>query len=323
MEQEVTFAARPKDLAALSMGNTKAMIFDIQKFSVHDGPGLRTLIFMKGCPLACIWCCNPESHSRAPELVFYGEKCIRSNRCLEVCPTHAISVKEDRLVLDKSLCNLCGKCVEACYAEAWKMFGRMVDVDYIMKEIEKDAPFYRNSGGGVTFGGGEPLLYPDFISAVANRCQSEGIPVAIETCGYAPWKNLERVLDTVDLVMFDIKHMDPKIHKELCGRSNQLILKNLKALSQRDNVEVIVRFPIIPGLNDTKDNSNSTARFVASLNGNIKRVEILPYHKFGEKKYERLGKVYALEGLEIPSDEHMQDIKRTIEGYGLSIQIGG
>lgn len=227
------------------------------------------------------------------------------------------------MVFDKSLCNLCGKCVEACYAEAWKMFGRVVDVDYIIKEVEKDVAFYRNSGGGVTFGGGEPLLYPDFVSAVATRCQSEGIPVAIETCGYVPWKCLERVLDNVDLVMFDIKHMDLKIHKELCGRSNQLILKNLKVLSQRNNVEVIVRFPIIPGLNDTKDNINSTARFVASLNDNIKRVEILSYHKFGEKKYKRLEKEYPLAGLEIPSDEQMQDVKRTMEGYGLSIQIGG
>lgn len=305
------------------MRNMKAIIFDIQKFSVHDGPGLRTLIFMKGCPLACIWCCNPESQSRALELVFYVERCIRSNRCLEVCPARAISVKENRLVLDKILCNLCGKCVEVCYAEAWKMFGRVVDVDYVMKEIEKDVAFYRNSGGGVTFGGGEPLLYPDFVSAVAKRCQSAGIPVAIETCGYVPWKNLERVLDNMDLVMFDIKHLDPKMHKELCGCSNQLILKNLKALSRINNTEVIVRFPIITGLNDTEDNVNSTARFVASLNGNIKRVELLPYHKFGEKKYERLGRKYTLKGLEIPSDEHMHAIESIMENYGLNVQIGG
>jgi pyruvate formate lyase activating enzyme len=305
------------------MRDTKALVFDIQKFSVHDGPGIRTLIFMKGCLLTCVWCSNPESQSRAPELAFYGERCVRANRCIEVCPTQAISVKENGLVLDKSLCNLCGKCVEACYAGAWKMFGMVVDVDHVMREIEKDAIFYRNSGGGVTFGGGEPLLYTDFISAVAKRCQSEGIPVAIETCGYVSWRNLESVLDNVGLVMFDIKHMDPKMHKELCGRSNQLILKNLKHLSQRDDIEVVVRVPIIPGLNDTEDNINNTARFVASLRGNIKRVELLPYHKFGENKYERLGREYALKGLKIPSDERMRDIKRTMEGYGLNIQISG
>lgn len=307
----------------LFMRNIKATIFDIQKFSVHDGPGIRTLIFMKGCPLTCLWCSNPESQSGVPELTYLEEKCLHCNKCLKVCPSNAISVKGNRLVLDKSLCNLCGECVEVCYAGARKVFGMVVDVDYIMKEIEKDTLFYRNSGGGVTFGGGEPLLYPDFISAVANRCLSEGIPVAIETCGFTPWRNFEKILDNIDLVMFDVKHMDPKRHKELCGRSNQLILDNLKRLSQRDDVEVVVRVPIIPGLNDTENNVNNTARFVASLNGNIKGVEILPYHKFGEKKYERLGRKYTLKGLKIPSDEHMQDIKGTMEGYGLNIQIGG
>jgi len=312
-----------KGLVALFMKNTKATVFDIQKFSVHDGPGIRTLIFMKGCPLTCIWCSNPESQLSAPQLVFYGEKCIRANRCLEICSNNAISVKGNRLVLDKSLCNLCGKCVEACYAGAWKMFGMVVDVNYIMEEIKKDILFYKNSGGGVTFGGGEPLLYPGFISAVASRCQSEGIPVAIETCGFASWRNFEKILDNIDLVMFDIKHMDPKIHKELCGRSNQLILENLKRLSPRDDIEVIVRVPIIPGLNDSEDNINNTIRFVASLRGNIKGMELLPYHKFGENKYERLGQKYALTGLKIPSDEHMQNIKRAMEGYRLNIQIGG
>jgi len=311
------------DVAVSSIVNMKATIFDIQKFNVHDGPGLRTLVFMKGCPLTCAWCSNPESQSIAPELLFYEEKCIRSNRCLEVCPTHAISQNENRLVLDKSLCNLCGECVEACYAGAWKMSGRVVDEDYILKEIERDSSFYKSSGGGVTFSGGEPLLHADFIESVANRCQIEGIPVAVETCGYVPWKNLEKVLGNVDLIMFDIKHMDPKIHKKLCGCSNLPILKNLRALSQRNNVEVIVRFPIIPGLNDTEDNVNSTARFVASLNGNIKKVEILPYHNYGENKYKRLGRKYLLKGLELPTEEHMQAIKSTMEGYGLNVQVGG
>jgi len=302
---------------------TKATVFDIQKFSVHDGPGIRTLIFMKGCPLACIWCSNPESQPKELQLVFYGEKCIRADKCWQVCPTNAISVKDDHLVLDKRLCNLCGKCVEACYAGAWKMFGMVVDVDYVIGEIEKDALFYKNSGGGVTFGGGEPLLYPEFIDAVASRCRSAGIPVAIETCGFVPWRNFEVILDNVDLVMFDIKHMDPQKHKELCGRSNQSILKNLKRLSQRGDVEVIVRVPIIPGLNDAEDNIRKTIKFVASLKGNIKGIELLPYHKFGENKYQRLERKYSLAGLKIPGDEHMQNIKSMMDGYGLDIKIGG
>ena len=203
------------------------------------------------------------------------------------------------------------------------MFGMVADVDYVIGEVEKDALFYKNSGGGVTFGGGEPLLYPEFIDAVASRCRSAGISVAIETCGFVPWRNLEVILDNVDLVMFDIKHMDPQKHKELCGRSNQSILKNLKRLSQRGDVDVIVRVPIIPGLNDSEDNIRKTIKFVASLKGNIRGIELLPYHKFGENKYQRLERKYSLTGLEIPGDEHMQNIKSMMDGYGLDIKIGG
>ena len=203
------------------------------------------------------------------------------------------------------------------------MFGMVADVDYVIGEIEKDALFYKNSGGGVTFGGGEPMLYPEFIDAVASRCRSAGIPVAIETCGLVPWRNLEVILDNVDLVMFDIKHMDPRKHKELCGRSNQSILKNLERLSRRGDVEVIVRVPIIPGLNDSEDNIGKTIKFVASLKGNIRGIELLPYHKFGENKYQRLERKYSLAGLKIPSDEHMQNIKSMMDGYGLDIKIGG
>ena len=305
------------------MEDIKAIIFDIQKFSVHDGPGIRTLIFMKGCPMSCIWCCNPESQSGSFELAFYGEKCIRSDRCLEVCPTQAISLKGNGLDLDKNLCNLCGLCVNACYAEAWKIFGREIDVVSVMKEIEKDILYYKNSGGGVTFSGGEPTLWPNFIRAVSSECRREGIHVAIETCGLIPWDNLEQILETIDLVMFDIKHMDPNKHEKLCGCSNELILGNLKRLSRRNDINVVVRIPIIPGLNDAKDNIEDTARFVISLSGNIRGVELLPYHKYAERKYERIGRRCLLKGLKPPSEEHMQYIKQTIEEYGVSVQIGG
>jgi pyruvate formate lyase activating enzyme len=307
----------------MGRGNLKAIIFDIQRFSIHDGPGIRTLIFMSGCSLTCLWCSNPESQSRAPKLVLTAEKCVRSDRCQQVCPTRAISVHGSRLVLDRSLCNLCGECVKTCYAGAWSILGREVDVNYIVKEIEKDALFYKNSGGGVTFGGGEPTLWPDFISAVSKECHRKGISVAIETCGHVPWKNFEEILDNVDLVMYDVKHMDPKMHEKLCGHPNELILDNLKRISKRGNMEVIIRVPIIPGLNDSEDNISSTARFVVSLNSNIKRVELLPYHKLGVKKHERLGRKYACEDVEVPSGEHMQSIKRIMENCGLNVQIGG
>lgn len=305
------------------MENLKATIFNIQRFSIHDGPGIRTLIFMKGCPLRCIWCSNPESQSAAPELVFYSEKCIKLNRCMQVCPTHAISAQGNRLALDQSLCNLCGECVKACYTGAWNIFGREVDVNYIIQEVEKDALFYKNSGGGVTFGGGEPLLWPSFISAVSQQCHAHSIHVAIETCGHAPWKSFEEILNNIDLVIYDIKHIDPKIHEKLCGHPNGLILDNLKRISKRGNMEIAIRIPIIPGLNDSEDNIIGTARFVASLNSNIRRVEILPYHKLGVKKYERLVREYACEDVEVPSNDHMQGIKRILENYELNVQIGG
>jgi len=305
------------------MENLKAPIFNIQRFSIHDGPGIRTLIFMKGCPLSCIWCSNPESQSAAPELVFYAEKCVQLNRCIRVCPTHAISVEGSRLVLDRSLCNLCGECVKACYTGAWSIFGKEVDVNYIMQEVEKDALFYKNSGGGVTFGGGEPLLWPSFISAVSKQCREKNIHVAIETCGHALLKSFEEILNTVDLVIYDIKHIDPKIHEKLCGLPNGLILDNLKRISKRGNTEITIRIPIIPGLNDSEDNIIGTARFVASLNSNIRKVEILPYHKLGVKKYERLVRGYACEDVEVPSNDHMQSIKRILENFELDVQIGG
>jgi len=304
------------------MADSKTTVFDIQKFSVHDGPGIRTLIFLKGCPLRCLWCSNPEGQSSLPELVFYPERCKRLNRCLEVCPTHAISVKENSLLLNKDLCNLCGKCVDACYAGAWKIFGQVVDVDYVIKEIEKDVLFYRNSGGGVTFGGGEPLLWPDFINEVSQECKRKGIPVAVETCGHVPWRNFEKVLDVLDLIMYDIKHMDSVVHKKLCGAPNDLILQNIKFLSKQ-KVDLIIRVPIITNINDSKHNIHETARFVASLNGSVKRVEILPYHKFGVKKYERLGRKYELTDVEIPEQEYMEEIKREMEVNGLSVKIGG
>jgi pyruvate formate lyase activating enzyme len=201
--------------------------------------------------------------------------------------------------------------------------GREVDVDHIVQEVAKDALFYKNSGGGVTFGGGEPLLWPSFISAVSKQCREQSIHVAIETCGQAPQKSFTDVLNNVDLVIYDIKHIDPEIHKQFCGYSNELILDNLKKISKRDNLEITIRIPLIPGLNDSEENIIGTARFVVSLNSNIRRVELLPYHKLGVRKYERLAREYACENVEVPVNDHMQSIKRILDNYELDVQIGG
>jgi len=241
---------------------------------------------------------------------------------VQVCPAHAISLEGESLFVNKSLCDLCGECVSACYAEAWKIFGKTVDVDYLIKEIEKDALFYRNSGGGITFGGGEPLLWPDFVNEVSRECRSRNIHVAVETAGHVPWRNCAKIVDVVDLIMYDIKHMDSAVHEKICGVPNELILENIKSLSKQE-VDIIIRVPIIPGINDSRDNIHETARFVASLNSSIKVMEILPYHRFGIGKYAILGRKYELEDLQVPGQVYMEEIKGEIEAYGLSVKIGG
>jgi pyruvate formate lyase activating enzyme len=298
----------------------KALIFDIQKFSLDDGPGIRTLIFLKGCGLRCVWCSNPEGQLNQPQLMLYPEKCIGCGKCLEVCESGAIFVEDGQLRYNRKLCRACGKCAEVCPAEARKIAGKYVTVDYVVREIEKDSLFYRNSGGGVTFGGGEPTLYADFVRAVSIECQKRGINVALETCGYAPWINLEKITKHVDLVMFDLKHMDANTHRKLCGRSNKLVLDNLKKLCMCGGSEIIVRVPVISALNDEEENIRNTAEFILPLASAISRIELLPYHKFGIKKYERLGIRYQIEKTEVPNDEHMIAIKGVMEQYGLNVK---
>lgn len=299
----------------------EAPLFDIQRFSVHDGPGIRTLVFLKGCGLRCLWCSNPESQVSQPQLMLYPEKCIGCHRCLEVCEFGAVFVDGEQLLCNRQLCRACGKCADVCPAGARKLVGKHADVDYVIKEIEKDILFYRNSGGGVTFGGGEPALFPDFVRAVSIECQKLDINVAIETCGYAPWRNMKIIAEHVNLIMFDLKHMDADTHRKLCGHSNKLILNNLKKLYKMGGNKILMRMPIIPGLNDEEENIRNTAEFVLSLSSDIRSVELLPYHKFGVNKYERLGILYQIEEVKVPSGEYMRTIKRTMEEYGLNVKI--
>jgi len=299
----------------------KGLIFDIQKFSVHDGPGIRTLIFLKGCGLRCLWCSNPESQLKRPELMLYPEKCIGCHKCMEVCPTGAVFSRNGKIYFSKELCKACGKCAEVCPAEARRLVGNYLTVDEVLKEIDKDRMFYRTSGGGVTFGGGEPLLYPDFVVELSKACREKYINTSVETCGYVPWEHIEKAAPYLDLIMFDLKHMDSKAHKKLCGRSNRLILSNLKKLSKLHSSEIIVRMPVIPTVNDSGENLKKTAEFVASLGNAVSRIEIMPYHTFGVKKYERLGRTYQLKEKEVPSDEHMKSVKGILEAHKVPVKI--
>jgi pyruvate formate lyase activating enzyme len=299
----------------------KGCIFDIKKFAVHDGPGIRTTVFFKGCPLKCWWCHNPESIRPKPELVLFENKCIHCNECFQVCPQEAHEKLPDgSRVYHQELCTLCGECVEVCYAEALVMEGRDVTVDEVMVELRKDIPFYENSGGGITLSGGEPTLQREFILELLKQCKAEGLHTAMDTSGQAQWKTFEKLLPYVDLILYDLKHMDHVEHKNHTGVSNELIHENLKKIDEC-GIPIEVRIPIIPGINDAKENILRSTKFLTEIK-NITRVELLPYHNLGKSKYVRLGMEYQLNDLEPPGKEQMNEITEWMRPSGLEVHAG-
>ncbi|MFO8102321.1 MAG: glycyl-radical enzyme activating protein [Dehalococcoidia bacterium] len=296
-------------------------IFNIQRYSLHDGAGIRTLVFFKGCPLTCLWCSNPESQKPGPEVGFIMARCVGLAECgapcVSACPVEAIRLNDDgKPVIDRERCDACGQCAAVCPQEAMKVVGQEMSVEEVMAEVEKDRPFYRRSGGGLTLGGGEPLAQPRFALALLEAAESEYIHTAIETTGYARWEQFEAVLQHTDLLQMDLKHMDPEKHRELTGQSNELILENLsKVLSVKEPEDVVIRIPVVPGSNDSDENIEESSRFVAGLG--FTRIELIPYHKMGSSKYPQYGRVYPLDGLEPPSTEEMQHLKGVVESFGL------
>jgi len=300
----------------------KGKIYDIQKFAIHDGPGIRTLVFMKGCPLKCLWCSTPQTQNSSPDLLYIEVNCKFCHSCVEACPKEAIKLSDEgKIKIDRNLCNTCGECVESCQNEALKIVGDERTVEELYSEIMKDSPFFRRSNGGVTVGGGEPTMQPEFVSTLLNKFKKTFIHTALETCGYVKWENLEMILEHIDLLYFDIKHMDPLEHKKITGVSNDLILENARKASKMR--PIIIRIPLIPGLNDSEENLLNTARFAAGLGENFLRIELLPYHKFGTGTYSQLGRKYELKDLEPPSEEYMSKLKKIIESCGVKAQIGG
>jgi len=301
-------------------------VFNIQRYSLHDGSGIRTLVFLKGCPLKCLWCSNPESQKAIPELGFIEARCVGSAECdapcVLSCPLNAIHLNgQGKPEIDRKNCDVCGKCAEACRHDALKIVGHQMSVDEVMAEVEKDRPFYRRSGGGLTIGGGEPLTQYQFATAILQAAEEEYLHTAIETTGHAPWNQFETVLKHVDLLQMDLKHMNPQKHKELTGQSNELILGNLKkVLSVKEPQDVIIRIPVIPGCNDTAENIEDTARFIAELG--FTQIELIPYHKMGTSKYAQYGMVYPLDGLEPPSESDLQGLRGIVEIYGLRDMTG-
>jgi len=292
-------------------------IFDVKKFSIHDGPGIRTTIFFKGCPLTCLWCHNPESQASEPELMFLESRCIGCGMCREVCDQGAIS--ED-LTVNAESCTLCGECVEACYAEARQMVGQEMTVAQVMAEVERDVPFYDESGGGVTFSGGEPLAQPDFLLALLRACREREIHTALDTCGFAPWQVLDRVRRHTDLFLYDLKLMAAAAHQKFTGVSNELILRNLQMLSERGH-DIILRLPIVPGVNDDEQ-IRRTGEFAAAL-PHLNRVDVLPYHHSAAQKYERLGRPYQLPTVQPPSEARVAKIIQILQAFDLQVRTGG
>jgi pyruvate formate lyase activating enzyme len=288
------------------MSDLRGTIFDIKRFAVHDGPGIRTTVFFKGCPLRCLWCHNPESMKIKRQIVFFENKCIGCGECFKRCPNGAVEATPRGREYHRGKCTLCGTCVEYCYAEATVMQGKVASVEEVIEEVKKDMPFYENSGGGVTLSGGEPAMQSEFCIAVLRESKKAGMHTALDTSGYVKWDILSRILEYVDLVLYDVKHMDPLKHKEYTGLSNRLILSNLRKLDKL-GIPIEIRMPMIPGVNDYEGNLAAVSGFLSEMR-NIGRVKLLPYHRLGEGKYERLDMKYKLKSLEPPDKARIEKL---------------
>lgn len=304
---------------------TAGIIFDIMKYSVHDGPGIRTTVFLKGCPLSCYWCHNPESRQPGCQVMFYAERCICCGECAGICANGVLFPSPGAGDLPASdtnqrQCAGCGRCAAACHSGAREMAGREISAAELIREIERDVIFYDQSGGGVTFSGGEPLMQADFLKTLLAGCRDREIHTAVDTSGFAPREKLMGVGELTDLFLFDLKMMDEKRHRHYTGVSNRVILDNLRELAPRHN-NIVIRIPVLPGINDDEENFNATGRFVTTLPG-VRRVHILPYHRAGAEKYRRLGKTYSLPDLRPPDDDKMNDIAGILGRYGLIVQVG-
>lgn len=296
------------------------IIFDIMHFSTHDGPGIRTTVFLKGCPLQCAWCHNPESQSLIPQIMLRPNLCIACQACLKACPNGAITNRVGKIIYDRTRCHLCGQCVDVCVSGAREMVGRQMWSEDVLREIEKDQPFYDESGGGVTFSGGETLIQFEFLKEMLHLCHQRGIHTALDTSGFAPWVQLEEILPDVDLFLYDIKSTDDAVHQKYVGVSNHLILENIRKLSEYD-VPIIIRMPYIPSINDTVEQIQALGELAGSLK-NLVGIEILAYHKIGIEKYKRLQLPYLLVGIQTPEPYQLEAAAHILKQYDVQVTIG-
>jgi pyruvate formate lyase activating enzyme len=300
---------------------SKRVVLGIARMTLHNGPGIRTLILFKGCPLGCLWCSTPESQKEEPEIAIYPDKCIHCGRCVPVCPLHAIHLTNETISINRFLCNDCGRCADLCHPEAIRLLGQRLTVEELVEEAKKDMVFYKHSGGGVTLSGGEPLLNPDFALQLLQALKGEGISVGVDACGHVPWASIEQMLPYIDFFLWDIKHMDSQKHREFTGVSNELILENARSVSDR-NIPLYIRVPVIPGYNDSEENIRATCEFARELSSLVE-VDLLPLHHLGKARYDSLNRDYPIADIPLVPDSVLQHMKRLVESYGLKSNIVG
>ena len=298
-------------------GVIKGSIARIERYMIHDGPGIRTVVFLKGCPLRCIWCSSPQTWKTTKEVIFLKRKCINCGTCVASCPEKAIEEADDAKKIDRGKCNVCGECVDKCPSAALKFDGCTMSSEEVVSEVMKDVHFYETSGGGVTLSGGEPLWQPEFSFEILRRCKEKGLHTAIETCAHAEWSVLEKMKDLVDLFLIDLKHMDNDDHLKITGRNNGLILDNTSRLAKQKPSSVAVQFPVVTGYNDSRDNIESLARFMQDAG--IGSIDVIPFHKLGQHEYEELGLEYSVMDVDVPEAGLIQEIREYMLSKGFRL----
>ena len=298
------------------------LIFDIKKYAINDGPGIRLTVFFKGCNLSCKWCHNPESISPKVQKMYTASKCIGAVKCLANCPNDALEFTNKGIVTNNDLCNLCGICADVCPTKAFEILGEHIPMDALMKKIDNEAIFFDQSGGGVTFSGGEPLMHAEYLLKILKACGERFYHRVVDTTAFAKKETLLAVAEHTEMFLIDLKHMDTKRHKEFTGVGNELILSNITELA-KTNCEIVFRIPLIKGVNTGKENIERTAAFINALTGNRKLINLLPYHGIAGNKHLKLGYPKNFVEFEIPGNDEMESIISIFKCYGIRATIGG